>query len=142
MTLVDSQPRSVPNPLQELQVEPKTWKFVHWPQVVLGRLGRPQLSALLQEMLVTMGHFGGNSLGGTGADGISYSDGGDNGLGAEDVGCVSLFQLSRPAASGELESLARDTEESLNSQVNGHAPSSRQKLNYADTASLSQLGQP
>ena len=33
-------------------------------QVVLGRLGRPQLSALLQEMLVTMGHFGGGVSGG------------------------------------------------------------------------------
>ena len=35
-----------------------------WVQVVLGRLGRPQLSALLQEMLVTMGHFGGGVSGG------------------------------------------------------------------------------
>ena len=160
--------------------------------MVLGRLGRPQLSALLQEMLVTMGHFGGGVSGGfpgvrspcaasrravydilrqdvlnlrasaqqahiasythqkharpwsrptcnlkgshayiqypaapvigfaiaTGGDGMSYSDGGDDALGGEDIGCVSLFQLSRTAASGELEALAREAEQAaISTQV-------------------------
>jgi len=42
---------------------------------------------------------------------VSYSDGGDDALGGEDIGCVSLFQLSRTAASGELEALAREAEQ-------------------------------
>ena len=66
-----------------------------------------------------MGHFGGSSLGVMpGIDGVSYSDGGDDGLlGGEDVGCVSLFQLSRAAAPGELECLAREAEEGGTLQV-------------------------
>ena len=49
---------------------------------------------------------------------MSFSDGGDDALGGEDIGCVSLFQLSRTAASGELEALAREAQQAAaNGQV-------------------------